>query len=291
MLQASDPLPSVREVGTAAAVLEFLDDCNSRGLSGKTIEFYAWGLAKLQARCQVLPPSRQVVLHVLADSNLGLVSRKDLRRALNTFFRWCVREYEIGNVLDGVGTLPRTKKLPRVFTVDEVKAVFGACVDPREHALVALVMDTGLRLGEIVNLTKRHVGDGYLRVTGKVGERQVPLSPQVRELLLRLGDSKYIWTGPRGPLSRTGIVRLFRGLFPRAGLTGPKLTGPHVLRHTFGTFYVRGGGSVAVLQIILGHSDLATTMLYVHLAAGDVLDDHARYSPIHHYGPDGFAYC
>jgi len=78
----------------------------------------------------------------------------------------------------------------------------------------------------------------------------------------------------------SGVARWLGYLFARAGITGRKSKGPHILRHTFGTFYVRAGGSVSVLQLILGHEDLATTMIYVHLAGNDVKADHARHLPI-----------
>jgi len=280
MLKTSGPPTIVREVETAKAVADFLDDCKSRGLARKTVEAYAWALAKLQVRCESLPADRRTIVQVLADERLGAQSRRTLRRHLNVFLRWCRREYRIRNPLDHVGPLPKPKYLPRVLTADQVVLVIHAATDAVEIALVAVVMDTGIRLGEIVNLTKADVGPDYLRVSGKVGDRQVPLTPQVRELLLSLGDAVHVWIGKRGtPLARDGIQKILRGLFARAGLTGEKL-GPHLLRHTFGTLYIRSGGNVRVLQEIMGHQDLATTMLYVHLAARDITVDHARFSPV-----------
>jgi integrase/recombinase XerD len=69
-------------------------------------------------------------------------------------------------------------------------------------------------------------------------------------------------------------------MFADAGITGRK-TGPHTLRHTFGTMYVRSGGNLTALQKIMGHTDIKTTMIYVTLATSDVAADHARHSPVH----------
>jgi len=284
MLETSNPVTIVREVELSDVVGKYLQECAGRGLARSTIAGYTWGLGKLRICCRTLPPTHQQLAQVLGDKTLGGESRHDLRRVLETFFRWSWRHYRVPNVLGGIQLAPKRKKLPRVLTVDELSAVVDACVDARERALVALVMDTGLRVGEIANLTKGDVGSDYLRVTGKVGDRQVPVSPQVRELLLRLGEDRCIWVGRVGRLTDEGLKQVFSRLFTRAGLIGRKLGGPHVLRHTFGTFYIRAGGNVSVLQIILGHEDLATTMIYVHLAAGDVVADHAQHSPIRSLG-------
>ena len=74
------------------------------------------------------------------------------------------------------------------------------------------------------------------------------------------------------------MKRVYNRLFRRAGITGSKL-GPHTLRHTFGTSYIRSGGGVRQLQYILGHERIETTMIYVHLAGQDVQADHAKHSP------------
>lgn len=280
MLKTSDPPTIVSEFATTEAVAEFLTDCRSRGLAKKSVDFYAWGLVKLQRLCESLPPSRKVILEVLADEKLGLQSRRDLRRVLDVFFRWCWRVHQVPNCLDDVGRLPKAKRLPRVLSIDQVRRVFQSATDAREIGVMAVVLDTGIRLGEIVNLGKADIGPDYLRVSGKVGDRQVPLTPQVRDILLSLGDAAHVWIGKSGaPLGRDGITKMLTRLFARAGLTGEKL-GAHLLRHTFGTLYIRSGGNVRVLQEIMGHQDLATTMLYVHLAARDVTADHARSSPV-----------
>lgn len=112
---------------------------------------------------------------------------------------------------------------------------------------------------------------------GKVGQRQVPISPELSELLMTLGNNTFFWVGPSGnKLTYWGIKNVFRRVFHRAGLQGRKL-GPHTLRHTFATEYCRAGGNVTVVQAIMGHERLTTTMIYVHLGGLAVAQDHARF--------------
>jgi len=166
-----------------------------------------------------------------------------------------------------------------VFDERQIQDIFDACQTQQEKALIGLVLDTGLRVGEVANLRWNDVHTTHLRVSGKVGERQVPICEESWFLLLGLGDQEHIWIGRFGPLTFDGVQQSYRRIFARAGITGPK-SGPHTLRHTFATMYIRHGGKIEALQRILGHQDLKTTMIYVHLAGRDVAEDHALHSPL-----------
>ena len=75
----------------------------------------------------------------------------------------------------------------------------------------------------------------------------------LRAFLIRITPvtlTRTLWWGQRGALGRDGVARIYRRLFYEAAITGRK-TGPHALRHTFGTAYIRAGGSVRQLQNIL----------------------------------------
>lgn len=150
---------------------------------------------------------------------------------------------------------------------------------PQPSVILYLLSMGLIRLGEVVSLTQQSLGLGNLRADGKTGQRQVPLSNHINRLLRSLGDGEFVWTGKNGRLTRSGVQQAYRRLFARAGIKGRKV-GPHTLRHTFGTMYCREGGNIRVLQEILGHSDLETTMIYVHLAGLDVAGDHASHSPV-----------
>ena len=79
--------------------------------------------------------------------------------------------------------------------------------------MVLLVMDCGIRLGELASLQHTSVRDNHLVVSGKVGDRMVPISQTVRERLEIQGDSVHIWMGQRGPLTRSGVQGVFKRLF------------------------------------------------------------------------------
>ena len=194
-----------------------------------------------------------------------------------------------------------TLALPRVLTGEEVHRLvdlaggvddgFTGCKvikNHRDRALVLTALDTGLRLGEIAGLQVADLQDGWLQVNGKTGERQVPVSPEVLDVIWGQVSGDDVWPSVKGGrLTRVGIQLILSGLIRNAGIqrtrSGQRI-GPHCLRHTFATWYIRRGGKVAVLKEILGHDKIETTMLYVTLAGLDVSADHAKYSPIGQLG-------
>ena len=265
---------------TSVAAASFLEFCRLRNLSPKTIESYKWALKHLRNYCSELPDDHRPLMHPLGNPNLGQESRHDLDRVLRRFFKWASDEYGRTNPMLRIERVKRKKSLPRVLTQKQIETVWESCDNDRDLGLVALVLDTGIRLGELAQMRKQDMGSRTLRVSGKIGDRQLPITPELRVMLMSLGDDAYYWLSYTTwlPLTYDGLKRVFTRVLKRAGVVGPKL-GPHLLRHTFGTEYCRSGGNVRILQEIMGHERLETTMIYVHLAGAAVAQDHARHSP------------
>ena len=108
----------------------------------------------------------------------------------------------------------------------------------------------------------------------------MPIRQDIRELVtLRvLTEGGDAWPGRWGPLTESGLQQVYPRLFKKAGIFTKK-NGVHCIRHTFATGYIRKGGGVRHLQTIMGHKDIATTMIYVTLAGVDVERDHALHTP------------
>ena len=268
---------------TLTVASQYLQECQSRGLSPATIRQYKWALDRLQVKNLQLPSNGVQLLTTLVGDHLAVESRHDLVKCWKTFFGWCNRRYDLPNPVGQLDRLPKRKHLPRVLTASELSLVLGAALNPRDKALVLVVLDSGLRVEEVAGLRRGDLGDGWLVVRGKVGTRRVPVSQEVKARLLGLGEGDHIWIGRLGPLTKYGIMLAYRRLFLRAGIKGPKL-GAHTLRHTFATMYLRTGGGPRQLQDILGHNKIETTMIYVHLAGNDVAADHALHSPVQTMG-------
>ena len=168
----------------------------------------------------------------------------------------------------------RPRKLPAVLSHDEVRRLFDAAPCPRDRLLLQAAYAAGLRLSEVVRLQLADI-DGErltLHVRGGKGakDRLVPLSPLLLEMLRgywrRHRPRDWLFPGgtPAGHLSTGHVQRACRRAVRAAGIT--KKASLHTLRHSYATHLFEAGTDLPTLQRLLGHNQLATTLLYTHVA-------------------------
>jgi len=165
-------------------------------------------------------------------------------------------------------------RIPPSLSEPEVLRTMAAARSRRDKALLALLLDTGLRVGEAHSLRWENIQPDVITVTGKVGDRVVPILDWTRWALLGVDLP---WTGRKGPITKDGLGQAVRRCLRRAGVQHGTV---HILRHTFARLYLRGGGDVFSLQQIMGHANIATTRIYAELERADVVERHHRFSPI-----------
>jgi integrase/recombinase XerD len=175
-------------------------------------------------------------------------------------------------------------KAPRRLVVplkaEEVRDFLGSLRTWRDLSLVGLMLQSGLRSGEIIALAVEDVrlSEGEIRVWGKGNkERLVPLAPPVIAPLrsyLAIERPRTIvpelFVSLKGPqrakaMTSSGLRSLFR--HHRKGVPAAN---PHRFRHTFARDMVRAGISLPALMKLMGHSTIHHTMLYVELSPQDV---------------------
>lgn len=170
------------------------------------------------------------------------------------------------------------RPLPRGLEGAEVTAFLASLRTWRDKAIAGLMLFSGLRSAEVLALT---IGDvdiarGWARVTGKGGrERSTPIDSEVAGwvqiyLLAERPDTDVsvlfvVAKGPhRGqPLTPAGLRTIFRYHRERAGVPAAH---PHALRHSFGTALAEAGVDLAVIQTLLGHANVDSSVGYIHLA-------------------------
>ena len=171
---------------------------------------------------------------------------------------------------------PRAPRgLPRVLDISEIVALLGALESPLYRILALVMYGTGLRVSEAAVL---EVGDidaarGVIRVRrGKGGkEREVMLSPKLLEALrsywrVARPPRPHLFGSPKtGEVVRPEAVRTaLRRARLDAGLR--KAVTPHMLRHSFATHLLDEGTDVRVIQHLLGHASVATTVRYTRVS-------------------------
>jgi site-specific recombinase XerD len=175
----------------------------------------------------------------------------------------------------------RPDKLPTVLSQEEVARLIDAAVTPLHRAVLMTLYGTGLRRAEVTRLkvsdidTKRMV----IHVLGGKGrkDRDVMLSPKLLNALreywrsLKHKPKEWLFPGggrahnhPQQPMSDKVVWHAVRQAARRAGINKP--VHPHTLRHSFATHLLEGGVDLRTIQLLLGHSDLKATTVYLHLS-------------------------
>lgn len=277
------------------------------GLSPKTLDAYRTDLAGFDrpglfvSGPRAVELDRQQLLKEFARRLRSGLQVSTLRRQLSAVRRFCAwlrRERLMqGDPLADFEPPRRPMRLPGVLTESEIHALMQAPeVDTplglRDRAMLEVLYASGLRVSELADLQRPGVNlrQGLMRVTGKGGkDRLVPLGEDAQRWLERWME------GPRDEWSRatgsdavfisnrgTGLTRqaIWHRIRRYAGSTGlgDRLT-PHKLRHSFATHMLDHGADLRVVQLLLGHADLATTQIYTHVAQARLKDLHHRHHP------------
>ncbi len=230
---------------------------------------------------------------------------------LRSFYRFMTREGLAGqNPAAEVHTPKLPQHLPRVLTKDDANALMefpegDDLLARRDRAILETLYSTGARVGELVgmNLDDLNRSDGLVRVRGKGRkERIVPIGTvaletlrEYHELLSRDASRAPVApadaTGPRrheeqaqpvflnhwgGRLTARGVERIVEKYSRRLAGGG---VSPHALRHSFATHLLDEGADLRAIQEMLGHSSLATTQKYTHLATDHLLEVYDRAHP------------
>jgi site-specific recombinase XerD len=224
-----------------------------------------------------------------AERGVAVRTRNARLTAVRSLFGFAAyRHPEHAAVIQRVLAIPpkRTDRaLISYLTEPEMQALLAAPdratkIGRRDHTLLLLALETGLRVSELTALTCAaiHLGTGaHVRCHGKGRtERITPLRRQARELLHawlteRAGaPGEPLFPGPTGrPLSRDAVRRLVDRHVTAATESCPSLTGktvsPHTLRHSCAMTLRRHGVDAATIALWLGHEDVRTTYgVYLH---------------------------
>jgi len=255
----------------------YIEDLQLRGLSPRTQEAYVRVVRKLAEHYGKSPDVlteeelRQYLLYLKNEKHAARNTCTLALCSLKFFYQQTLkRDWP---VLDFVRPA-REKKLPVVFSVEEVQQILGCVRKARYRACLSTIYACGLRLLEGVQLPVADV-DGARMVIhvrhGKGGQdRYVPLPRRTLELLREYWSSHRdpVWMFPGmtpggGPMCATGVQRAFKAALAESGVHKPASV--HTLRHSWATHLLEAGVNLRLIQIYLGHRSPTTTALYTHL--------------------------
>jgi len=273
--------------------------CTARGLRPATIAAYQKTLEQFRAwvrfRCHDVGPeslrARDVlayVEHLRRERGNGDSAVNRHVVVLRSFYRAMVAMGELAPAENPMAHFPRLKAvrrtLPTVLSEPEVRRLLEApesdtVLGLRDRALLQLLYGTGVRASEAASLREGDVDleEASVRVCGKGGhERILPLHAAVASALDRyrrargpaLPAAPFFVSRQRRAMTRRGVYERVRAAARRARLA--RRVSPHALRHAFATHLVHAGVALVTLRDLLGHRQLTSTQLYLHVTARDL---------------------
>jgi integrase/recombinase XerD len=269
-----------------------------KNVSPRTMEGYKWAWKQF-GRCLAETPAAckaQVIRRIaeLREAGLRPVTVNTYLRTVNTYFRWLHTE----GYAETLVKIPRLKEEQAVvpaFTSEQVAALLRyvprTISSYRAQVISALILDTGLRIDEVLSIDRAQDLDyDQLLLTVRKGKgakgRVVPFTLQLRKILIRFTRKQVpdygtllFYSGKGDSLGQRNALRDFKLLCQGLLITGTRCSF-HTLRHTFATSYLRNGGDVFRLQRILGHAKLDMTRRYVSIQSEDLREVHHRLSPL-----------
>jgi integrase/recombinase XerD len=239
---------------------------------------------------------RTYQLHLLHERKQGVRTVGTQTAALRFFFcKTLKRNYPIEEV-----PYPRApRKLPIILTQEEAIRLIDSASNLFHRAMLMTLYSTGMRRAELCHLQVADIDSVRMLIHIRHGkrnrDRDVPLSPKLLETLREywrwMHPKTYLFPGTKDgwradkPITPKVLWEACREAAQAAGI--PKDVRPHLLRHSFATHLLENGADLPTVQLLLGHSDLKATSIYLHLserhlkAAGTPIDKAEFSEPQH----------
>lgn len=214
--------------------------------------------------------------------NIEFVTKFVYLALIKSLYHYLEKEKQIPKGIFEFPIIRVPKKVRRVLSEDELASLYKYCQNNQEKAILILFLDSKIRAGELNSLTRENVFPDYIKVSGKEGERLIPIKPETYEMLCLLATSGPLFTNKKGRiLSYSSIYQKVHSIMHRAGLSGKKL-GPHIIRHSTAVQHIMHGGDLVSLQRELGHTTTLMTEKYAQLAFPDVKQRHMQIDVLGH---------
>lgn len=174
----------------------------------------------------------------------------------------------------GITRAKEYKSLPEVLSRNEVARIL-ACLSNRKHrCMISLIYSAGLRRSELLNLTPKDIISERMlvRIMGKGRKCRYSLLSEkllkdLREYFKEYRPQKWLFEGdtPGEQYSASALVKILKEAASRAGIK--HRVHVHMLRHSFATHLLEQGTDLRTIQELLGHNDIKTTSIYLHVTS------------------------
>lgn len=245
----------------------FLKSCEAMGVSIRTLQFYGERLSRILSTVDCTTITReqiQNILNSIPPNKYGLSTRHATYRALRAFYCWLSREHGIPNPMESLPAPILGKPILPTLTLSQVRELLAKCPNLRARVIIALFVESGLRLTELSNLKSRDIDweSRTVRVMGK-GRKEAeapfgPLTEQYLKAWLKKNSGRADTSGNIWVIKSYGIVSMLRRLEKTTGIT----CNPHVFRRTFAVLLRQSGVDTMTIQNLGRWESIAMVQRY-----------------------------
>lgn len=268
--------------------LEFLE--NDKKLSANTLQSYKRDIVQFQeyldskrlVYSKVGPQEIRDYIDYLKEEEEKKTSTISRNLAsIRSFYQYQVRTKKVRkDPTDGMQSPKIEKKAPSILSADEVELLLEQPKNVdlkgiRDKAMLEFAYATGMRVTEIISLNLEDVDfeKAYVTCSNGVKKRAIPLGnislkaldeyvKDARPVMIKNEDEKALFVNVNGKrLTRQGFWKIIKYYKEQAHIS--KDITPHVLRHSFATHLLQNGADLKSIQMMLGHSDISSTQVYM----------------------------
>lgn len=289
----TDELKHQEELDENKNMIEsFISSKQVEGCSERTIKYYKEIIEKFVNSFDksIKQTSTNEIRNYLSNykdnSSCGSITIDNIRRVLSSFFSWLEDEdYIIKSPIRRIHKIKTAVVIKEVLTDENLERLRDECENIRDLSLIELLISTGMRVGELVNLNINSLNfeDRSCIVLGKGNkEREVYFDAKtklhLKEYISKRNDSNdALFVSMRKPhqrLSISGIELIIRTLGINSNISKVH---PHKFRRTLATMAIDKGMPVEQVQKLLGHVKIETTMHYALVNQSNVKISHRRF--------------
>ena len=286
-------------------IQDFIDYLKSRQVSKNTLVSYERDINQLVAHLNQVDKkmvdataedlqSYIVYMQTVGKSN-ATISRSVA--SIKAFYKYLVKNKVIEeNIAEGLVAPKVEKKELSILTPREVECLLeqpnsSDLKGQRDKAMLEILYATGIRVTELISIKISDVNlhSGYVKVKKKNKERIIPIGnvalrclgdyiENVRPLLIKTEEEETLFINANGQkMTRQGFWKILKQYKDQAKIE-KELT-PHTIRHSFAVHLLQNGAEVKMVQEILGHTDVASTLMYTQMADMKLRDEYLKAHP------------
>ena len=217
--------------------------------------------------------------------------------SIRSFYQFAVRKGKVKkDPTEHIQSPKSEKRVPSVLTAKEVELLLEQPKDvdlkgKRDKAMLEFAYATGMRVTEIISLNVDDINleEGFVTCRNAGKQRNIPLGKialkavkeyieEARDILIKSEDEEALFVNINGKrLTRQGFWKIIKYYKEQAHIS--KDITPHVLRHSFATHLLQNGADLKAIQVMLGHSDISSTQVYMQFQDEGLKDVYKKAHP------------